>query len=376
MQKHLLHAAALLLLVLPAASAPASTILIDLGSGRTILEENPDAAQNAAAMAPLMAVYTALDLMRGNESRLTAEAPNPWAANRPDAPKTVDAAAILEAALMNGSPEAVAALPGLVSLTPEAFALRMNAAAARLGMTSAHFSHPCGAAAPCIASARDVARLAQALYDDFPLARIWGAEQTMEVPGLPSMRTSNPLLERSPAITGVYFSPDEAPASGAALSENPTSAGQRIRRLLAVELNAADRRTLRERLASLFLRAYRDYETLEVYKEGAQAARLPVFKGAAGEVGAVVDSALYATLPRERMIAEGAGAFVIRVSYASPLIAPIFKGERVGTLHVLVDGSEVASAPLSAAEDVPEGGFWTRFIDTLRIALEADAPQN
>lgn len=376
MQRHLLHAAALLLLAFTAAPAAASTILIDLESGQTLLEENPDAAQNAAAMAPLMAVYTALDLMRGDEGRFTAETPNPWAAGRAGAPKTVDVAMLLEAALLNGSREALTALPGALALTPEAFAQRMNAAAARLGMTSAQFSHPCGASAPCIASARDVARLARALYDEFPVARVWGSAQTMEVPGLPVLKTSNLLLAHSPAITGVFIAPDESPASGAALSENPRGAQARIRRLLAVELNAENRRTLRERIAALFLRAYRDYETLEIYQPGDPVARLPVFKGGKSGVSALAEEAVFATLPRERMISKGAGAFSIRVSYASPLVAPIYKGDRLGALHVLLDGVEVASAPLAAAEDVPEGGFWTRFVDTLRLALEDDAQQH
>lgn len=373
-----------LLLALPLAAllsspAPASTVIVDLESGQTILEEEPDRAVDASGVAPMVAVYTALDIMRERSRSLFDMVPSPWPADAskekddPEPAREIDLATLLQAVLMNGSPEALAAIPAALGMTAEEFSAGMNAALGRAGIAEPKFAFPCSETAPCTASARDVSKIAVSLYERFPIARIWGAAQTLEIPGIPPQQTANFFLERSPAITGIFVSPGNGQASAAVLSENPRGTEARIRRLIAVELNDPNPGTLRERLTSLFLRAYRDYETLEVYPAGTVAAKLPVFKSSLEEVNAVVPLPVYATTSRERMISEGSKAFDLRVSYSSPLIAPLKQGDRVGELQIFENGRMIVTAPLVAEEDVPLGSFLSRFIDTLRLALGQDA---
>lgn len=360
-------------------STHAATLLIDLESNQTILEEAPAAPVSAEPMLPLMAVYTALDIAKETAVDLFENVPNPWGdavktrKDTVESSQTVELATVLQIALMNGSPDAVEAIAPSLGLSKEEFTRQMQMRAEKLGMASSRFSYLCSTSESCISSAEDIAHLAQALFRDFSISRIWAAQQRFTAPGLPPQTTSNFLLIHSPAISGIFIAPDAKNASAVVLSENPRNSGNRIRRLLAVELGAPDQKALRDRLSALFLRAWRDYETLRIYGKGTVVAQIPVFKGLKRKVAAMLNEDLFATLSREQMISNGSNAFDIRVSYSSPLVAPVAQGNLIAEVKIYADGREIANAPLVAAENVPIGGFWARFRDTLRIALDQDA---
>jgi len=49
------------------------------------------------------------------------------------------------------------------------------------------------------------------------------------------------------------------------------------------------------------------------------------------------------------------------------LVAPIAKGQKIGTVKVTLDGKVVAQRPLVALEAVEEGGFFKRLWDELMM---------
>ena len=53
-----------------------------------------------------------------------------------------------------------------------------------------------------------------------------------------------------------------------------------------------------------------------------------------------------------------------------PLIAPITKGQSMGTLRVKMGNDTVAEVPLIALEDVAEAGFFGRMWDTIRLWIK------
>ncbi|MGE8396700.1 MAG: D-alanyl-D-alanine carboxypeptidase, partial [Comamonas sp.] len=50
-----------------------------------------------------------------------------------------------------------------------------------------------------------------------------------------------------------------------------------------------------------------------------------------------------------------------------PLMAPIAKGQQVGTLKVMVAEQVAAELPIFALENVSEGGFFRRMWDAIRL---------
>jgi D-alanyl-D-alanine carboxypeptidase (penicillin-binding protein 5/6) len=60
-----------------------------------------------------------------------------------------------------------------------------------------------------------------------------------------------------------------------------------------------------------------------------------------------------------------------RIERADPLIAPLAKGQRVGTLKVsTAAGQVVASVPLIAIEEVPEAGLIGRAWDAFKLWIK------
>ena len=96
------------------------------------------------------------------------------------------------------------------------------------------------------------------------------------------------------------------------------------------------------------------------------AARVPVWKGAQSEASLGAASALYVAVPR----GEGE-KLKTQIERTDPLVAPLSKNQRVGTLKVTTSGgTDVASVPLVVQEAVPEAGLFGRAWDSLRLWIK------
>ena len=74
---------------------------------------------------------------------------------------------------------------------------------------------------------------------------------------------------------------------------------------------------------------------------------------------------LYVTVPKGE-----ADKLKAELVAQQPLIAPIAKGQRVGTLRVALDGKPLAEYPLLALEPVGAAGIFGRAWDTLRLWIK------
>jgi len=87
-----------------------------------------------------------------------------------------------------------------------------------------------------------------------------------------------------------------------------------------------------------------------------------VFKGAAAEVKAGFNQTVLTTVPR------GQGQRVKgEIERIQPLVAPLEKGQRIGTLRVKIDDQVISEHPLVAIEAVPQAGLLGRAWDTIRL---------
>jgi serine-type D-Ala-D-Ala carboxypeptidase (penicillin-binding protein 5/6) len=89
-----------------------------------------------------------------------------------------------------------------------------------------------------------------------------------------------------------------------------------------------------------------------------------VYKAATEFAAVGVTADVYALVPRGQ---GGALSSSARLDH-EPLIAPLAAGERLGEL-TLTDGTGevLARAPLVSLAAVPQGGLWTRMVDTVEL---------
>ena len=162
-------------LAMQAARAETS-ILVDAQTGLVLAEERAGQAWYPASLTKLMTAYVAFRALQAGEitlqspvkmTRNAASKPPAKMGYKPGAVMTFDNA--LKMLLVKSANDIAIAVGENISGSEEAFVARMNAEAARLGMTGSHFANPNGLHSERnYSTARDLAVLALAIRREFP----------------------------------------------------------------------------------------------------------------------------------------------------------------------------------------------------------------
>jgi D-alanyl-D-alanine carboxypeptidase len=195
----------------PAGALPKSPhILVDIDKGLVISDEFAGQKWYPASLTKLMTTYVVFRAIAAGE--VTLESPVTISANALAEPPskmgyavgtrmTIDNA--LKMLLVKSANDIAVAVAEAVGGSEAQFIARMNAEAARLGMTSTHYTNPNGLPSDGqITSARDQAVLARALWVEFPQHRSYFGITAIQS-GKRILRTYNPLLERYSGATGM-----------------------------------------------------------------------------------------------------------------------------------------------------------------------------
>jgi D-alanyl-D-alanine carboxypeptidase (penicillin-binding protein 5/6) len=137
--------------------------------------------------------------------------------------------------------------------------------------------------------------------------------------------------------------------------------------MIAVVMGTASEKVRADEAQALLNYGFRVYESRTVYAPGATVAEPRLYKGEAEFARLGVTAPLVVTIPRgayERMQAA--------ISIPVPLLAPLAEGQEIGRLTLSLDGETVAEAPLVAVEARPEGGFFKRLSDSVRIWIDSE----
>jgi D-alanyl-D-alanine carboxypeptidase len=257
----------LTLVAMAAQSAPAAAeamLLVDVASGRVLHAENATYPWYPASLTKLMTTYVTLQAIRQHRiapdtiitvsERAHAEQPSKMGF-AVGTELTVDNA--LKMLLVKSANDMAVTLAEGVSGSVENFAVEMNAAAQRLGMTQTHYVNPNGLPdARQITSARDLAILARALIRDFPQYDLYWHIPAIKF-GKRVMRNHNKLIGRYAGADGMKTG--FICASGFNVVATATRHG---RRLLAVVLGAPSTSVRAEKTAQLLESGFSSSGTL------------------------------------------------------------------------------------------------------------------
>ncbi|WP_074069866.1 D-alanyl-D-alanine carboxypeptidase family protein [Rhizobium gallicum] len=151
-------------------------ILVDVQSGRVLEHEEAFRKWYPASLTKLMTAYTVFNAIRAGEisletpiviSKQAAAQPAAKMYYKPGQKLTLDSA--LKILMIKSANDVAVAVAEAVAGTQDAFVLRMNSDAAKLGMSDSHFVNPNGLPGRGqYTTARDLAVLTVALRRDFP----------------------------------------------------------------------------------------------------------------------------------------------------------------------------------------------------------------
>ena len=354
---------------LPAAVAPPpiaakAYLLVDLVSGQTLAADNADAPREPASLTKLMTAYVVFRALKDKEitpSQMVNVSEKAWRAEgsrmfiEPKKAVTVDE--LLHGVIVQSGNDASIALAEVVAGSEDAFVQRMNREAASLGMNNTRFVNATGLPAPQESStANDLARLAAALIRDFPEYYPLYSIKEYRYNNI-TQPNRNRLLWTDPYVDGMKTGNTDA--AGFCLI---ASAKRGQRRLLSVVLGAASESARAIEAQKLLNYGFQFYDAVQLYQSGQPVSSLRVWKGVERTVpaGFVIDR--YVTLPKGQ-----AKNLKLSLEAVEPLLAPVLKGQKVGTVKVTLDGKPVDAYPLLALADVAPASLFGRAWDTVRL---------
>jgi len=350
----------------PAITAP-SYALVDFVSGQTIAAGDAEQRREPASLTKLMTAYLVFSALRDKTisgSQMVTVSPAAWRAEGSrmfiDPRKVVTVDELLRGLIVQSGNDAAIALAELVAGSEGAFAAKMNAEAARLGLPNTHFTNATGLSErEQYTTALDMARLAAAVIRDFPEYYPLYSLRDYRYNNI-TQPNRNRLLWIDPYVDGMKTGHTDA--AGWCLI---ASAKRGDRRLVAVVLGAASDATRTTEAQKLLNYGFVAFDTVQLYAPGKPVATLRVWKGETADVAAGFGTDQYLTLPKGK-----ADKLSVAMVATEPLIAPVTKGQSLGTVKVSLEGKPVAEYPLVALADVGPANIFRRAWDTVRLWLK------
>ncbi|MGZ8257920.1 MAG: D-alanyl-D-alanine carboxypeptidase, partial [Methylotenera sp.] len=102
-----------------------------------------------------------------------------------------------------------------------------------------------------------------------------------------------------------------------------------------------------------------------IYKQGQSISQLKVWKGSENQVASTVANNVFITLPK----GEYANVKAV-ISTTQPLIAPIKKGQAIGSVKFTLNGKTIDERPLVAAKSIEVAGIFGRAMDSIKLLLQ------
>lgn len=352
----------------PPTLAVKAYLLKDFNSGHVIATQNANMRIEPASLTKIMTAYLSLKAIKNGHLQLTQTLPvseHAWKIEgskmfiEPNKPVTVDE--LLHGMIIVSGNDASITLAEGIASTEQLFAGMMNKEAQRLGMKNTHYMNATGLPDPQhYTTAEDLSILASALIRDFPedYKRLYSVKEysynNIKQPN------RNRLLWLDPNVDGMKTGHTES-AGYCLISSAKRDNTRRISVILGAPTDAA-RATESQKLLNY---GFQFFDSTPVYKRGQAINQLRVWKGAENTVASTVASDLYLTLPK----GEYANVKAV-ISSTQPLIAPIKKGQVVGTVKFMLNGKVVEQRPIVAAKAVDTAGILGRAWDSIKLLLQ------
>jgi D-alanyl-D-alanine carboxypeptidase (penicillin-binding protein 5/6) len=370
----------------PPEVAARSYLLLDVSTGQTLAEREADTPADPASLTKLMTAYIAFTALR--EKKLTLDQTLPvslraWEERKGGGslmfieprmtPKVSD---LLRGVIVNSGNDASVVIAEGVGGTLDNFVAMMNRQAQAWGLKNTSFKNVTGLTeAGHKSTARDVAVIAAHIINDFPEYYPLYSIKKYRFEGSPTSNENNRnvLLLRDPSVDGMKTGYTEAAGYCMVISAQrdfpnlaANGAGGGKRRLLSVVLGTASMDARANESQKLLNWGFQAFDTVRLFEADKAIATVPVWKGAANEAQLGSSAAVFLSVPK------GDGAKLqTKIERTDPLVAPLVKGQRVGTIKVSTpSGAVIAERPLVVLAAVEQAGIFGRAWDAIRLWIK------
>jgi len=344
--------------------AASSYILMDPLSGRIIMEENSHERLPPASLTKMMTAYIVereLDEGRISLSDMVPISVNAW---RTEGSRTfvkegteVSVENLLKGVIIQSGNDASVALAEYIAGSEGAFVDIMNQQAQILGMNESSFANATGLPAPDhFSTAYDLALLAKAIINDYPENYPLYAQKHFTYNNI-RQPNRNSLLWRDDSVDGLKTGHTEE--AGYCLV---ASAKRNDTRLIAVVMGTDSTSSRAQEVQKMLNYGFRYYQSERLFRTGQELLEARVWGGASDSLSVGLTEDVYVTIPR-----GSRDSLESTVELDSVIKAPISMGDELGRVTVKLGDDVVVDQPVLALSDIPEGGFFKRIWDAIKL---------
>ena len=242
------------------------------------------------------------------------------------------------------------------------FANQMNFYAEEMGLRNSNFKNSSGLHnEDHYTSAEDLVKLSNFLITDFPDYYPYFAERSFTWNSIIQYNRNN-ILRLDLGVDGLKTGYTSKSGYGVIVSSQKNG-----RRLIGIVtgLKSVDDRT--NEISRLINYGYRGFKSYSVFKDNQIIDYAKVWKGNKNNLPLIVDKDINLLLD-----IPGRRGINVEYKYNEPIYAPIFKGDVVGSIDIIIPGRKNIKLDLLAGEDVKQVNFFTGFIRSLDYFLYKD----
>ena len=339
-------------------------ILVDQASGRELAAHQADVPLAPASLTKLMTAYVLFGDIRKEKLSLGELLTVPEGAVPADgatvflqAGEQLGVDTLLQAMLVHSANDATLALVIAAAGTEAAFVERMNKEARRLGMARTRFRNATGLVEPGHEStARDMAILARAVQRDFPERMAYFKQKELTLKGI-TFYSRNRLLWRDETVTGLKAG--RAAEAGYCLTASATRGDQGR---VAVVLGARTDALRAQDTLNLLNYGFEKFDSVLLYRAQQPVRQIELYRGARSTVSLGFEQDFHLLAPKGTT-SRVQGQIITQ----RPVVAPVRRGERLGTLRLTLDGKPIGEYPLVALHEVRVAGILGRGWDSIRL---------
>ena len=357
---------------LPAPTVAAkSWILLDATSGQVIAAQEPGARIEPASLTKIMTAYVTFNAIR--DKKLTLDqmvnvSVKAWKVDASSSKMFIDPATpvkvndLLYGLMVQSGNDAAVALAEAVAGDEATFVVLMNREAERMGLKNTRFANPHGLPSPDnYSTAQDLAALAAHVIADYPEFYKIDSVKSFTYNKI-TQPNRNRLLWLDPTVDGMKTGHTENAGYCMIASAHRPNGAAGERRLISVVLGTASDSARTQESQKLLNWGFQNFDTVKLYSKGQALATPEVWKGSQGTVKIGFANDVLVTIPK-----GVAGKLKPVLERKDPLVAPLARNGRVGTLKMMVDGKPLLEFPVVSLEEVTQATIFGRAWDSMRL---------
>ena len=346
-----------------------NALLIDFDTNQILYSKNEEKKIYPASMSKLMTLYILFDsLKKGivtlddkfvvSRNAYQKEGSTIYA----ELGTEISVQNLIRGIIVSSGNDACIIVAEALSGSEDNFANQMNFYAEEMGLRNSNFKNSSGLHnEDHYTSAEDLVKLSNFLITDFPDYYPYFAERSFTWNSIIQYNRNN-ILRLDLGVDGLKTGYTSKSGYGVIVSSEKNG-----RRLIGIVtgLKSVDDRT--NEISRLINYGYRGFKSYSVFKDNQIIDYAKVWKGNKNNLPLIVDKDINLLLD-----IPGRRGINVEYKYNEPIYAPIFKGDVVGSIDIIIPGRKNIKLDLLAGEDVKQVNFFTGFIRSLDYFLYED----